>query len=81
MDTIESLKHSANGIDYYVTQNNVSERAYGIAAIMHNDKSDRASAENLFFTEAEANSVCKWLAENEVYPVTLQEVLENCYIF
>lgn len=70
-----------NNINYYVqeSENNPGGRKFGILAISTVDSEDREFAENLFFTHAEAEACCKWLAKNEVYPVTLCEVLENVY--
>ena len=79
MNTNKELKHSAFGINYYVTKDSTDERPYGIMAELASDCSEQATAENLYFTEAEATACCKWLAENEVYPVTLREVLDNVY--
>ena len=76
----QELKHSNNGINYYVIKSEHPSRHYGICAEMQDDKSDIAYANNLFFTETEADRVCKWLADNEVYPVTLCEVLANLYV-
>ncbi len=81
MNTTQTLKHSANGINYYVTQNACSARPFGIVAELALDSTDTASANGLFFTAEEADACCKWLAENEVYPITLCEVLENLYAF
>ena len=79
MNTNKELKHSAFGINYYVIKNGITERPYGIMAELASDCSDHAVVEGLYFTEAEAAACCKWLAENEVYPVTLCEVLDNVY--
>ncbi len=75
------LVSSNKGINYYIIKNDTSEsnRIYGIYAEMENDKSDCMSAENLFFTEAEAEEYCKMLAANEVYPITLCDVLSNIF--
>ncbi len=72
----------ANGINYYIVKsdNGNCERKYGIGAILCADDTDCAEVKNLFFTETEAIEYCKWLAENEVYPISLGEVLANIYI-
>ncbi len=77
----KKLVLSAHGINYYTVCSNISEnnRAYGIFAEVTDDKSDFGVVENLFFTQAEATEYCKWLAENEVYPITLCEILGNIY--
>ncbi len=79
MNTNQELKHSANGISYYVNKNSDSVRPYGITAVLESDSMDKMSTGELFFTAEEAVACCKWLAENEVYPITLCEVLENLY--
>ncbi len=74
---------SANGINYYIFKSDSCHcgRPYGIeATLCGDDDTDCAAVENLFFTEAEAKECCKWLAENEVYPISLCEVLANIYI-
>ena len=55
-------------------------RWYGIKATSTTDPEDFATAENLFFTETEACEYCRWLAENDVYPISLCDVLANIYI-
>lgn len=71
---------SAEGIDYYVTCKNIeSPRPFGIFAISQDDTEDNGTVENLFFTREEACMCCIWLADNEVYPITLCEVLDNFY--
>ncbi|MBO4940858.1 MAG: hypothetical protein J6D15_01430 [Clostridia bacterium] len=74
------LSASGNGISFYVITGNAdSLRPFGIMAEMDNDKSDAEAVENIFFTSEEAAACCKWLAENEVFPVTLCDVLGNFY--
>ena len=74
------LSASGNGISFYVISDNMDAlRPFGIMAEMDNDKSDAEIVENIFFTPEEAAACCKWLAENEVYPVTLCDVLGNFY--
>ena len=71
---------SENGINFYViTADSDNLRPFGIMAEMDNDKSDIETVENIFFTKEEAQACCKWLAENEVFPVTLCDVLGNFY--
>lgn len=80
--TVEKeLVASCSGINYYVIfeSGSLSGRAYGIMAESIDDTTDFQSAENLFFTIEEARHYCKWFSENEVYPVTLREVLANIY--
>ncbi len=79
MNKTKELKHSAYGINYYVTKNSDLERPYGITAELESDSTDQMGTDGLFFTSEEAGACCKWLAENEVYPITLCEVLENLY--
>ena len=55
-------------------------RCYGIKAASTEDPEDFTTVENLFFTQAEANEYCRWLSENDVYPISLCDVLANIYI-
>jgi hypothetical protein len=72
---------SENGINYCVIcdKNLTTGRRFGIMATLSGDETDSNAVDNLFFTKAEAEEYCHWLAENEVYPVSLCEVLENIY--
>ncbi len=72
---------SMHGINYYVfcTKDSDADRRYGIFAESSEDSADFQSASNLFFTREEAEEYCKWFAENEVYPITLRDVLANIY--
>ena len=71
---------SSNGISYYVTTNSTgTERRFGVGATLDNDQSDTGIVENIFFTMEEATECCKWLAENDVFPVTLSEVISDFY--
>ena len=73
---------SSEEIDYFVIcKKSENPRSFGILAVMHNDAEDIGCTENLFFTREEAQKCCMWLAENQVYPITLSEVLENFYKF
>ncbi len=80
MNLNENPKHSSGDISYFTVYDSGAVRPYGVAAQTKGEPSDRAVANRLFFTEAEAEACCKWLAENEVQPVTLCEVLENIYV-
>lgn len=84
MDTNTSTKGytSSQGITYHIifSQDTEVPRRFGITAIMDTDADDCASVENIFFTEAEATAYCRWLAENDVFPVSLCDVLANIYI-
>lgn len=74
------LAASSEGINFYVLCSDEGvDRRYGIMASMETDKEDSGVAENLFFTKEEAVKCCLWLAENQVFPVTLCEVMENFY--
>ena len=79
--TEKDLVISMHGINYYVIYNKNSEsnRYYGILAESSDDSTDFQTAENLFFTHTEAEEYCRWFAENEVYPITLCEVLANIF--
>ena len=77
----KTLVLTAHQINYFIVRSNKStnNRFYGIMAEAINDETDFGIAENLFFTQAEATEYCKWLADNEVYPITLCDVLGNIY--
>ncbi len=70
---------SENGVNFYVLSSNQAERCFGIAACLENDNDDSCSLENLFFTEEEATKCCQWLAENDVFPITLTDVINDLY--
>ncbi len=80
MDPNKTFKSPSGDIEYYVTKCEGTNRPYGIAAQMQADICDKSQVNGLFFTEAEAAACCAWFAENEVYPITLQEVLQNIYV-
>ena len=73
---------STGGTNFQVVYNKNSNsfKHYGISATMREDPQDCSIIENLFFTDAEAEAYCRWLAENDVYPVTLCDVLANVYV-
>ena len=74
------LAASFDDINFYVLCSNENvDRPYGIMASTETDKEDLGVAENLFFTKEEAVKCCLWLAENQVFPITLCEVMENFY--
>ncbi len=74
------LVTSVEGISYFITcKNTESPRPFGILATVQDDAEDTGCADNLFFTREEAHKCCMWLAENQVYPITLSEVLDNFY--
>ncbi len=75
-------KDTESGISYSVitSKDESSDRPFGILAVMDNDENDFGVAENLFFTEGEAIECCKWLAQNNVYPVTLKDVMANFFV-
>lgn len=84
---MNKLKHttvstSSNNILYYVTQDeSCNAPNYGIYAVSKKDSLDQVSINNRFFTENEAIQCCMWLADNDVYPVTICEVLEDLFSF
>ncbi len=84
MDTTITDKEytSSCGTSFQVICNRNTDvpRHYGIKAFSKTDAEDFATAENLFFTQEEAYEYCRWLAENDVYPVSLCDVLANIYI-
>jgi len=43
------------------------------------DEEDSACVEGVFFTEDEAVMRCKWLCENQVYPISLRDVFANIF--
>ena len=74
------LAASKGGINYYILFNSTEPKhPFGIMAVMEQDKSDVDFVENMFFTKEEALQCCLWLADNQVFPITLSEVLENRY--
>ena len=77
----KTLVLTADQINYFTIRSTKStnNRFYGIMAESLEDKTDFGIVENLFFTQAEATEYCKWLADNEVYPITLCDVLGNIY--
>lgn len=65
-------------VSYCVTMDEkATAPKYGISATVVGDESDTETADNRFFTEEEARACCEWLAKNEVYPITLKEVLAD----
>lgn len=73
---------SSEGINYFVIQSESDNpRTFGVLAAMQDDTEDNGCTKNLFFTKEEAQKCCMWLAENQVYPITLSEVMENFYRF
>lgn len=72
-----------NEVCYYVISSRTPAygRSYGILAVSQDDKTLCEEVENLFLTEKEAQACCNWLSENEVYPLTICEVLHNVYSF
>lgn len=74
------LVTSVVGIDYFVIKGkSENPRPFGILTTSQSDTEDICQAENLFFTREEAYQCCMWLADNQVYPITLCEVLDNFY--
>ncbi len=77
-----SEKISMNGITYGITESsneNVMGPTFGIYSFVDKDRSESAKVENIFFTRDEALKYCEWLAQNEVYPITLVEVLKDMH--
>ncbi len=56
-----------------------SERCFGVAVALKSNPEESACVRNLFFTRDEAEKCCLWLAENDVEPIILCEVLSNFY--
>lgn len=82
MDEYKTLKTPADSQDvsYRIDINhNGSEKPFGITATLKSDPKDTATAANVFFSIEEATACCSWLAENNVYPVTLCEVISDLY--
>lgn len=72
---------SSQNVNFYVTVDESSdEPRFGIKASVKDDEDDTEITERRFFTEGEAERCCKWLAENDVYPITLNEVLHDLYL-
>lgn len=79
-NTVIRLAASSNEINFYTVCSRTKDaRPYGIFAVMDRDDSDNALAEKLFFTEEEATQCALWLAENQVFPITLTEVISDLY--
>ena len=66
---------------YYFVDSGESElkRCFGVAVALKSNPEDSACVRNLFFTRGEAEKCCLWLAENDVEPIILREVLSNFY--
>ena len=72
---------STKAVDYYmVSESGCAASRYGVMLVSKTD-SDKASTEGIFFTRDEAAKCCEFLAENEVYPVSLEDILHNIYFF
>lgn len=68
---------SDGGISYYVTYDEGDNAGYGIYAELDDEKSDSMCVRKIYFTEEEAVLRCKWLCENQVFPISLRDVLVN----
>lgn len=82
MDEYRTLKTLAdsNDVNYRIdTNHSGNDRPFGITATLKTDSNDTASVANVFFSIEEATACCKWLAENNVYPITLCEVISDLY--
>ncbi len=76
------LVAEASGVNFFISSSDSdSDRRFGIKAVATQDPTGSALAENLFFTKTEAEKCCLWLAENNVEPIILCEVLSNFYQF
>ena len=65
---------------YYVDPGDAEfERCFGVAVSLKLNSEDSACVKNLFFTRGEAEKCCFWLAQNDVEPIILHEVLSNFY--
>ena len=77
----KTLSASTKAVDYYtVSESGCAASRYGVMLVSKTD-SDKASTEGIFFTRDEAAKCCEFLAENEVYPVSLGDILHNIYFF
>ena len=77
----KTLIASTKTVDYYtVSESGCVASKYGVMLVSKTD-SDKASTEGIFFTRDEAAKCCEFLAENEVYPVSLGDILHNIYFF
>ena len=77
----KTLIASTKAVDYYtVSESGCAASRYGVMLVSKTD-SDKASTEGIFFTRDEAAKCCEFLAENEVYPVSLGDILHNIYFF
>lgn len=78
-NNVSDIKVNSNGISYYITTGSDPVRPFGIFAVLDDDKTDCSSVENLYFTIEEAVKCCEWLAENNVFPITLCEIISDFY--
>lgn len=76
------LVTESHGVNFFITSSDSDpDRKFGIRSVATQDPAESAIAENLFFTKTEAEKCCLWLAENNVEPIILCEVLSNFYQF
>lgn len=71
-----------NDVTYCIIQSECKTgRTFGIMAEASDGLSDFVAVKNLFFTADEAESYCRFLAENNVLPYALSEVLSRIFVF
>ena len=76
----KKLVVSGGGICYYVVHDAENSGAgYGIYAETEGEEGDAQYVRKVFFTEEEAVLRCRWLCENQVYPVALFDTLRNIF--
>ena len=68
----------SNGeVGYYVICDDNEDATYGIYIELVVDPKDCECVRRVFFTEQEAVMRCRWLCDNQVYPVALYDTLQN----
>ena len=80
MTKCKELIASSDATDYFIIKEESSPNVfYGILAQTKDDSTDSDKVKNFFFTRGEAEECCFWLAENDVYPCVLKNVIADRY--
>lgn len=62
-------------VEYNITEKNLADLPmFGIAVKCGNKQKE---INNVFFTKEEAKARCKWLAENQVFPENLWDIMSD----
>lgn len=75
----EQISSNEETVYFVIAKSDAPEVRYGIFAQTKADLTDADAVEDLFFTQEEAKRVCVWLAENDVYPCVLKDVIADRY--